>query len=262
MADFLGDPNFPKMVMRTPSRALKVSYFQGLYKQYSRLDFTRYEDRPYAIAGLEKRLQKAFGTKGGYGIFDDGDKSDGGLFHRSLLWQRGEEARDASSLTPIHFPAERSIHVPSWSWMAYKGGIDYTDPPWETAVWEKQEIFPPWTRGRQRDTESAPLDGIISISATVRDFNTAGYKLGEIKLTYDTERVRISRSDDQRARCVIVARSRAGETEPEKRFYVLLVTETPRRSGGGTKIYQRAGAGYMLGKFISLQTPGLSVKIE
>lgn len=260
MADFLGDPNFPEKAMRTPSRALKVSYFQGLYKQYSRLDFTRYEDRPYAIAGLEKRLQKAFGTKGGYGIFDDGDKLDGGLFHRSLLWQRGEEADDASNLTPIQFPAERNVHVPSWSWMAYKGGIDYTDPPWEAALWEKKDVFPPWTTGAQQDTETAPLDGIVGITATVRDFNTAGYKLGEIKLIYDTERR--SGSDGQRAKCVVVARSRAGDTDPEKRFYVLLVTATPKKSGRGERIYQRAGAGYMLGKFILLEGPGISVKIE
>jgi hypothetical protein len=35
MADFLGDPNFPEKAMRTHSRALKISWFQELYKQYS-----------------------------------------------------------------------------------------------------------------------------------------------------------------------------------------------------------------------------------
>lgn len=50
--------------MRTTSKALKISYFQELYKQYSRLGFTRSDDRPFAIAGLEKRLLKAYGTAG------------------------------------------------------------------------------------------------------------------------------------------------------------------------------------------------------
>lgn len=260
MADFLGDPDFPRKAMHAKSRALKVSYFQGLYKQYSRLDFTRHEDRPYAIAGLEKRLQKAFETKGEYGIFDDGDKRDGGLFHRSLLWQRGEEKNDESTLVPIDFLKKRDIHVPTWSWMAYKGGIDYTDPPWDKAFWEKKEIVPPWTRGSPRETQSGPSKGRIGISAIVRDFNTAGYKHGELKLTYDTEQT--TGSDGQRAQCVVVARSRAESHDSEKTFYVLLVTATARKGGRGEKIFQRAGAGHMLGKFIMLEGPGIPATIE
>ena len=134
MADFLGDPNFPNKAMRA-NRARKIAYFQGLYKQYSRLDFTRYSDRPFAIAGLEKRLQSAFNTRGAFGIFDDGDKEDGGLFHRSLLWQRGEENGDLPNMPTIEFPPARKVNVPSWSWMAYRGGIDYIDPPFDQADW-------------------------------------------------------------------------------------------------------------------------------
>jgi hypothetical protein len=131
MADFPGDPNFPDKAMRVRPRALKNEYFQGLYKQYSRLGFTRWEDWPIAIAGLEKRLQRAFGTKGRYGIFEDGNKPDGGLFYRSLLWRRAwdsDEKRDDDALEVITFSAERRSHIPSWSWMAYKGCIDGQDP--------------------------------------------------------------------------------------------------------------------------------------
>ena len=103
-------------------RALEVEYFQDLYRRYSRLDFTRIEDRPFGIAGLERRLLEAFKTKGGFGIFDDGDKRDHHLFHRSLLWCRGDDEPD-SGMVPIRFPGDRDIHVPSWSWMAYKGSI-------------------------------------------------------------------------------------------------------------------------------------------
>jgi hypothetical protein len=49
--------------------------------QYSRLLFSRIEDRPIAIAGLEKRLIGAFGTQGGFGVFAAPD----GLLQRSLL---------------------------------------------------------------------------------------------------------------------------------------------------------------------------------
>ncbi|CAO2653752.1 Nn.00g031630.m01.CDS01 [Neocucurbitaria sp. VM-36] len=258
MANFLGDPQFPNKAMRA-NRAEKIAYFQGLYKQYSRLNFTRYEDRPIAIAGLEKRLQKAFGTIGGYGIFDDGDRPNGGLFHRSLLWQRGEENGDNETLTPIDFPSDRNIRVPSWSWMAYKGGIDYTDPPFESADWETKELIPPWTRGGNRDTDSAPLEGEIAILATVRDFTVAGRQPGEVELTYDTDRTRAS--DGQRAQCVIVAKGKEGRTENDRRHYVLLVTQKQVTTGRGEKVYERVGAGCMLGKYITLGTSGIAAKI-
>jgi hypothetical protein len=258
MAAFLGDPKFPDKAMREHSRALRVSWFQDLYKQYSRLDFSEYSDRPFAIAGLEKRLQRAFNTTGGYGIFDDGDKPHGGLFHRSLLWQRGEEADD-KDLVPINFPAERNIRVPSWSWMAYVGGIDYTDPPFQTAEWETADIIPPWTRGGQRDTESAPQDGHVALLVSVRDFTVAHRRQDEVKLTYDTERS--TASDSRRPQCVIVARSKEGRSDRDKRHYVLLVQQTQSSSGRKEKVYKRVGAGYMLGKYISLDQPGVAGKI-
>lgn len=253
MADFLGDPKFPDKAWRTPSRALKISYFQDLYQQYSRLQFSRDEDRPFAIAGLEKRLQKAFGTKGGYGIFDDG--SGGGLFHRSLLWQRGE---DEVSMVPILFPVERNVNVPSWSWMAYKGGIGYTDPPFQTAEWEKKEIRPPWTRGGNEEAETTHKHIDMSLTATVRDFTVAGRLPAEVRLVYDTER---TASDGQRPQCIIVARSKDGKTDRDKRHYVLIVTPMQATAARGEKLYKRAGAGYMPGKYIALEKPGIAAKI-
>ena len=253
MADFLGDPNFPDKAMKTPSRALKVSYFQDLYRLYSRLEFSFIEDRPIAIAGLERRLQNAFGTTGGFGIFDDGPS--GGLFHRSLLWQRGE---DEPSMTPIVFPVERNVKVPSWSWMAYKGGIDYGDPPFKTAQWEMDEIRPPWTRGNENMAETTPHNPEMSLIAIVRDFTVAKRKADEVRLIYDTER---TASDGQRPQCVIVAREKGDIAEDERRYYVLLVMATGSITARGKAMYKRAGAGYLLGKYIALDGPGTSAMI-
>jgi hypothetical protein len=270
MADFLGDPRFPDKAMRNTSRALKIEYFQGLYKQYSRLDFTRYEDRPIAIAGLEKRLRNAFATHGGFGIFDDGDRSqlDNGLFHRSLLWKRSEEdvhedehrGQGAVShwLEPIVFPPERDMHVPTWSWMAYKGAIDYMDPPYGTADWETTEITPPWTQGQKAPTDLVPLGRQVALQAVVRDFNVAGSRAGEVKLVYDRERTK--GSNGQRAQCVVVAKSKERKAENSKSHFVLLVTET-QFSTAGTKVYERAGVGVMLGLFIGLAGEGVKAWI-
>jgi hypothetical protein len=248
MADLLGDPNFPMKAMSV-TRAEKIVFFQALYKQYSRLNFTQEQDRPFAISGLEKRLQKAFHTKGGYGIFDNGDQHDDGLFHRSLLWAKGEEATDDKFLTRIAYPHD--VRIPTWSWMAYKGGIDYIDPPFQSAYWELNEVIPPWTDGSLR----------YAISAVVRDFTVAGRLPHEVKLTYDTGKTTIGSSGGQRTQCVIVAKGREGRSNRERRHYVLLVTPTKWTIARGEKFYERVGAGFMLGKFISLDREGIPAKI-
>lgn len=259
MAEFLGDPNFPSKAMRK-SRAWRIEYYQDLYKLYSRLHFSRYEDRPFAIAGLEKRLRQAFRTKGGYGVFDDGDKFERGLFRRSILWQRGGEKDFEKGLVPIEFPAHRHIRVPSWSWMAYRGGIDYVDIPGGTADWETDDILEPWTRGFGSTTGSAPQDGVVAIPAIVRDFNVADRQPGDVKLRYDTERTR--GSNGQRAQCVVVAKDDSGRREGWKRHYVLIVAPKHAASGRGRSVYERIGAGYMLGKYIGLATAGIKAEIQ
>jgi hypothetical protein len=257
MADFLGDTNFPSKAMASP-RGLKIRYFQDLYRQYSRLEFTRFEDRPFAISGIESRLWKAYGTKGGYGIFDDGPGN--GLFHRSLLWQRGED-EPLPGLSAIVFPPENNVSVPTWSWMAYKGGIDYLDPVFEKTDWEKADIHPPWTRGNATTgaAETTPRDASIELVAVARDYNVAGSRIDEAKLIYDTDR---NRSDESRVQCVVVAKSKDGRTDSEKRHYVLIVALTKLKGAGGDKICRRVGAGYMLGKYIALGKPSTPVRIH
>jgi hypothetical protein len=254
MAEYLADPNFPEKVM-DGNRASKITTFQSLYRQYSRLDFSRYTDRPFAIAGLEKRLKRALKVQGDYGIFDDGDRYDGGLFHRSLLWQRGEQANDAPFLVPIKFP--ENVHVPSWSWMAYKNGIDYTDPKWDTAEWEMEEIKPPWTHGAGDPKDKL---GRIGIEAQVRDFDVSGWRHDEKKLMYDTDRT--ATLGGPRTQCVVVARAPKGRRAVvDKQHYVLLVLATKDVAEDGKQEYKRVGAGYMLGKFITLDGQGVAARI-
>lgn len=238
--------------MRQPSRALKIRYFQNLYKSYSKLNLSWIEDRPVAIAGLVRRLQTAFETSGGFGIFDDG--ADGGLFHRSLLWRRDQD----SYLTPIVFPLERRVKVPTWSWMAYKGGIDYLDPVFRTTDWEKNEIRPPWTRGNSGSGETTPHDTGTALSATVRNFFVARRKADDVELVYDTER---TASDGQRAQCVIVARSKEEGEDQDKKHYVLLVVPTGGTTARGQATYKRVGAGFMLGRYIVMKEPGIKATI-
>ncbi|KAL6704961.1 hypothetical protein ACN47E_007506 [Coniothyrium glycines] len=256
LAKYIGDPHFPDKVVKA-NKAGKITSFQNLFRQYSRLDFTRDQDRPFAIAGLEKRLRRALDTKGDYGIFDDTATPDGGLFHRSLLWQKGEEQKDSEYLTPISFT--NNVRIPTWSWMAYKGGIDYTDPPFRSANWETRELKAPWTRGNLRHTDTGPQQGDVALLAMVRTFAVAGRRGDEVRLSYDTGRT--SASDGQAAQCVIVAKAKEARSDSERRHYVLLVTPTRQAEARGEKVYERVGAGYMLGKFIRLEEPGVAAKI-
>ncbi|KAF4982594.1 hypothetical protein FZEAL_1826 [Fusarium zealandicum] len=247
MADFLGDARFPDKAMRTKSRALKIRYFQDLYRRYSHLEFSHIQDRPVAIAGLENRLRKAFWTKGGYGIFDDGPGC--GLFHRSLLWQRSE---DEPVLETIDF-SERPEHaMPSWSWMAFKGGIDYLDPPFQKVDWEEAEVKPPWTQtsGGSDDSHSSHY-----LQVGVRSFNVAGYQPGEIRLVYDNPERRAT-SEGQRPMCVIIAKLKQENLDQDKIHYVLIVLSTPGLTPWGQRIFTRLGVGYMPGKYIGLEGHG------
>ncbi|KAI1277694.1 hypothetical protein F5Y07DRAFT_398247 [Xylaria sp. FL0933] len=258
MADFLGDPNFPNKAISV-QRGLRIRYFQDLYRQYSRLSFSRIEDRPFAIEGLENRLRTAYGMDGAYGIFDDGPGK--GLFHRSLLWQRGED-EPSPGLSRIVFPPERRVAVPTWSWMAYRGGIDYVDPPFDQTIWEKEDIHPPRIKSSSsssRANSSHSPHVRMELQATVRRFNVAGHQEGEVRLVYDTEK---SKSDGMRAQCVVVAKSREGQTSQEKRYYVLLVSPSASPVDGGNHVFERVGAGSMLGRFILFDELGQQAKIR
>ncbi|KAK4212327.1 hypothetical protein QBC37DRAFT_483945 [Rhypophila decipiens] len=160
LAVLLGDTAFPQ-VMMSASKGERILRYQDFYRNYSRLGLTRDHDRPVAIAGLQSRLLKAFGTEGGFGIFDEGPFLRGHL-GRSLLWVRGD---DVEALEEIDFPvtlgtitlssraqddnASTSRDLPgpppSWSWMAYNGGIDYLDLEFDGIDWEGG-ISSPWTR--------------------------------------------------------------------------------------------------------------------
>ncbi|KAK8078886.1 TOL protein [Apiospora phragmitis] len=273
LAAFLGDPRFPQKAMEG-RRGMKIAYFQDLYKQYSRLEFTRMEDRAVAILGLENRLRKAYGTAGGFGVFDDGP--DGGLFHRSLLWRRGVE-QTKPNMRPIVFPLERrrgTADVPKWSWMAYAGPIDYLlEPPFDEEMeWETRDIRPPWSRHHQQQqhrqkrqrpghflsaetrSATAPLlddaqTTVPSLAVVARDFNVAGFRDGEVQVLYDADR---SASDGgSKAQCVVVARTRRGSSRAAKRHYVLIVAADAKASGpvggrslgGGGSI---TGSGFVL----------------
>lgn len=243
---FLGDPDFPQKALKNEggetTRGLKIDFFQRMYMDYSKLQFSVLEDRPIGIRGLETRLRKAYKCSGVFGVFNDGP--NGGLFHRSLLWWREND----ELLAPIAFSTNRKMYVPSWSWMAYTGTISFLSLEFGVVHWEGQTVCPPKTEVEHTSPELIAETGEFDISISARDFAAAEERENEFMLKYDTAQT--TSSDGLRPQCVVVARRKGSATDDERLNYVIIVG--PKSSWGvdGRQIYERLGAGYMLGKYI------------
>lgn len=89
------------------------------------------------------------------------------LLRRSLLWHRAPEV---GGLEEIDFKAKKSA-PPSWSWMAYKGGIDYLELPFGQVEWEENEIVSPWSSSALgRWYSSDDFSGIVNFRILARSF--------------------------------------------------------------------------------------------
>lgn len=237
------------------SRGGKIRLYQDLYMQYSRLAFSRIEDRPIAVAGLEKRLIKDFKTRGGFGVFDDGR----GLLNRSLLWQRGS---DENTLARIVFPIDREVFVPTWSWMSYKGGIDYLEPPFQKVEWVK--INSPWLSDDNRErlagseaSHTTDRSDNISLTAVVHDFELVANNDKESKIIHDIP----GKTEGQILKCVVLGRQNDGISAQERRHYVLVVTPCRQSRSKVNKTYERVGVGFLPGRLIKLDPTDPFVKI-
>ncbi|TEA11286.1 hypothetical protein C8034_v006418 [Colletotrichum sidae] len=245
--EFLGDARFPNKAVKEQSRAVKIRYFQDLYRRYSELELTRIQDRPVAIAGLETRLRQGYSISGGYGIFDDGP--DHGLFHRSLLWRRG---KDINALKPIDFSSDPELAAPTWSWMAHEGGIDYLDPPYDKNIWSGTEIKAPWTTATE---DSSGPRNTSHLQVVARSFDVSGGGSKDFSLIYDNPD-RPAAFNKERTMCVVVARAKEGDLDKQKIHYVLLVEGVGGLEQQGRKVYGRVGVGSLLGKYIILSGEG------
>ncbi len=221
------------------SQGEKIIRFQNLYKTYSSLSFTHDYDRPIAVDGIQNRLLKAFGTRGGYGIFDDNNntnKSHQGLLRRSLLWYRPESER----LDRIKFPPNMgaAAEVPSWSWMAYMGEIDFLNLKFGNIDW--MDMQSPW---------SSSVGGDLVISGRVRNItgNPEDTSMGQ--LYYDIP----AEIKTRQMQCVVLGIKKGNEEIGNRRHYFILVQAAadslqPTRT---SQRYVRIGAGYLPGRCIS-----------
>ncbi|KAG9240575.1 hypothetical protein BJ878DRAFT_429992 [Calycina marina] len=239
-SSLLGDSNFPSYVSLARYKDRRIGLFEALYETYSTLSLTQVTDRLFAISGLEIRLSRAFDTIGLYGVFLC-------YLERSLLWRKSNQALKRIDYRGMH-------RVPSWSWMAYDGGVNYLDIPFQSVNWIKNVTLS--TKFSIGDTatklfSSRPLWKLLSSEGAHLEARTRRLNLGREKIMskfFLDQTLEPSHFDS--LRCVVVGIERTKNPEPSTLHYVLLVTE----SQDFVKLYERVGVAILQASDLGCET--------
>ncbi|KAK8040027.1 hypothetical protein PG993_008438 [Apiospora rasikravindrae] len=237
-AALMGDAQFPKSALQY-FKGGRIILFQHVYRTYSKLAFTNWTDRAVALLGLESRLGEAFRTRAEFGVLEE-------YLARSLLWQR--DSRTCPRLLRIPQPPRGSgVRVPSWSWMAYRGEIDYLDIPWDRTDWCEESVESPF-EGNRSLRQSSGGDGwtpmeIHALACGISGTDKVDWNKG---VTMDDGSSGFS--DLASLRCVVVGQERRTEGVKNDRLqYVLIVKAHPRGVEGQ---YQRVGVGKLFASWV------------
>jgi hypothetical protein len=220
-----------------------IQTYEQFYERYSRLRFSYDVDRPRAFQPLEKLLLQALGSEGGCGVVAR-------FLGRSLLWRRGT----GQTLERIEFPAGQNI--PSWSWQAYIGGINYLSIPPDTVEWKQIHC-----RFGNTDSHGGVPDksseAIAEITAEAWNFDAQAL-LADISnnLTVVWDRGEHGRRKD--LRCITVGSSKVHSDRigAPPANYLLIVAPC-----ADSEAFERLGIGYMDGEGPATRTK-LVVKVR
>ncbi|KAI0813017.1 heterokaryon incompatibility protein-domain-containing protein [Xylaria sp. FL0064] len=219
-AAFLGDARFPNSALEY-YRARRQMLIQDLYKRYSRLAFTYSWDRPLAILGLQKRLARAFGTRGAYGLF-------GTYFARLLLWRRSGDCL----MTRIeqHFGARH--RAPTWSWFSKVGAIDYLDLKFQQIDWAEDDFENPLNTPDSPSPTTADAGGVaVALRGQARKLIPPEGGLASC-IILDEVKEDVNFNDLQ---CVVFGRDKGWRKSRDANYHTLII----RQVAGD--IYERAG---------------------
>lgn len=198
---------------------------------YSNRKLSKPTDRAVALSGLAVRIAEALHCQERYGIF--------GLYlHRTLLWQR--------SSVPMMRIEYGTREVPSWSWMAYTGGIGFIEDRFGDL-----EVFQN-LRFAEGDRKALITDlwefGDCHLKEEEAELEATSYKIldsGRMEIGWTKYDVKDGK-DRRLERCVIVGRSKSNRSG-HRNCYILVVRQTAENE------YSRAGTGMIQQSYISRQ---------
>jgi hypothetical protein len=234
---FMLDPLFPQRLLKAGNRRT-VEFIQFLLTEYSRRGLTKKTDRYTAISGLESRIAQAKKCQTRLGIFES-------FLHRLLLWQRSEE-RNTNRIG-----YETQI-VPSWSWMAYSGSIQFMDIDFNEVEWVHSLRFNQENEHRALNKKGQPalvtyISSFLGCSFEQRDPGYAVLDLDGVErgwIQYDMGMH--ERLDAER--CVVVGRDVWISDTVKRKYYILVVTPTSMENE-----YRRVGTGWVLSGHVASQ---------
>lgn len=227
---FVLDPNFPDR-LKFSGYDRKVEFVKFLFKKYSQCGLTNQSDRDTAISGLLERIESVLKTEVRYGVF-------GYFLHNLLLWKRLDE-----KTAPINYTRRK---VPSWSWMAYPGRIDFVSnsrlmvpDPEDLRFGAGQGALIVKVR-RFKNCRLKPKGKVCAILAGLKSVGS---------LWFDME------TNNQSEYCVVVGMREDTKKDPEKTYYILVVLKEPRDNE-----YKRLGVGEIQACYVSRESdPGTLV---
>jgi hypothetical protein len=212
------DPSFPDRLFES-GRRRTVEFVHFLFENYSKRGLTKPTDRRVAASGLEARIAGALRCNSKHGIFEK-------YLHRNLLWQTSDKQTERITYT-------NDQEVPSWSWMACSGGIEFMEIPMGLVSWAETLAF---------DTEcdstaliadvgkfldcTMKAEGDRCIVLDISTNNEAGW------IRYDIE----SGAEGSENHCVVVGKTE--DNNAAQQYYVLVVVPT-----GKDGEYRRVGVG-------------------
>jgi hypothetical protein len=163
---------------------------------------------------LENRIASALKCQSRYGIFQK-------YLHRTLLWQASEKMKEI----------EYDFHVPSWSWMACSGSIQFLDIPLGGVEWTNYLRFDEKCACDHAITTNLWTLQDCTVEAregryTILDLN--GEERGWIQYDEDGEQL-------SEGLCVVIGRT---HTSGAKECYILVVNPTSVKGE-----YRRIGVG-------------------
>lgn len=226
-SQFLGDNDFPSLGLHF-YKDDRIRMVQYLYERYSALSLTKRSDRPKAIFGLQKRLEQRFVSEARYGVLWNS-------MERTLLWK----AHTPGSLEMIVYDPDS--YVPSWSWMAVYGHIEFMEIPFRSVE---------WTRNIQRPTtpemDDVHWDGGLQVESS--DLIVETSELMKIALLDGQHHS----PADSTWRCVVVGKGKASIGEDGAAHYVLLIR--PASIDKLKEVFVRVGVATLLEKHTSNET--------
>lgn len=225
---FTLDPEFPDRLLKSgPGRTIR--FLEFLFENYSKRGLTVKTDRCVAVSGLAARIAHALECEGRFGVFQK-------YLHRNLLWQ-------ASGLgcEPIAYKDRR---VPSWSWMANAGGVQFVAIPFGRVSWVNDLRF-------DKNSEYALIADLGEFQNCKRNIkgnqhvilDLNGNKKGWIH--YDVGDVKNFNEE----RCVVVGRKRNNSD------YYILVVEPTDADGE----YKRVGVGSVEDNYVVRKRVGVRI---